>query len=620
MNKQGRLELFHRQDRVDVSRDDARLHDLAAVLGFNIFDFAITDLAEIKARQEVFAYLLKSHMMDMLFANWPVAYNFTVPTNSGQEFLAYSEQLPDKTPEFWAWTETILEKLTGNLPERLAQALEVINQEKDDYFQEEKDLVEAMAADLTRSVVVEGILELEVKRPGQEIWQRLFWSELACCGVDLYISPDPLEYYQAPKWLGKAGRYYAQKVNSKKSPVKKEQSFQIRTIPAPILHDILDHFRSAFQQKFFKAFHQLNLRVYYRYDKKTLSVKVLDWKYDAGKISPAEKRDAEAPNFYGLANPDDRKMIDEIIIDALSIRTHENEQSRLKAGLDQYASLSGINAQQSSAYYCLADLSSLCRKYSAQLEMINNWHRKVAGLFQELYGYYQVIRKIKDIANCYDLPLVMPEVSDQGNVLEISQFAPVRLGSKRRIQPFSQFSVNGKMLNLTGRNGSGKTTVLLAMLDLCLMGQAGLPVFARKASLSIKKHFLLSFLERVADDSTFKAKLRKDMEVVAEIKRLDPDERKNVLAIVDELGSATTQGSVMSVVKPFADWLGQAGVSAILSTQIPELSQYMAAQLGVKNFKIGRDFVLEEGIGEGEPDQVAKEMGFFELLAKEEKP
>ena len=40
----------------------------------------------------------------------------------------------------------------------------------------------------------------------------------------------------------------------------------------------------------------------------------------------------------------------------------------------------------------------------------------------------------------------------------------------------------------------------------------------------------------------------------------------------------------------------------------------MADNLGVKNFKINADYVVEEGIGEGEPDIVAEEMGFFNLL------
>jgi len=611
------LELFHKQESVHVSRDDARLSDLEAVLGVNVFDLAITDLAEIKDRQEVFVYLLNNpQIFDRLFVAWTEIGSCTVPTDSGQQFLSYYENLRFKNTDFWLWTEGVLKNLTGELPKRIEQALEVIKQEKDDYCQEELDLAEAMVADLTRSIVVEGVLDLQVKRPGQ-FFQTLDWSELVCCGVDLYISPQIPEQFQAPEWLGSAGRYVAQKVNSKRTPVEKEKSFQIRTIPGPILEDILDYFRSCFKDKseFFSAFHKLNLKIYYSYEKGRLHVKVLDWNYNVGKISPAEKRDAEAPNFCGLENIEDRRKIDNIIIESLTVRSSENEQGRLKDGLNKYVSLTQIDAEKTSAYYHSADFSTLLRKYSAQLKMINDWHQRVVNLFQELYSYYRVTQSLVRISENYNLPLVMPEVSDHGNVLEISQFAPIRIGQKRHIQPFSQFLVNGQMLNLTGRNGSGKTTILLAMLDLCLMAQSGLPVFAQSAKMSIKKYFLLSFLERVSDDSTFKAKLRKDMGVVSAIKGLDADDRKNVLAIIDELGSATTQGSVNAVVMPFANWLSQAGVSAILSTQIPELSHYMADNLGVKNFKIGSNFTLEEGIGEGEPDIVAEEMGFFKLLS-----
>src|SRR4030042_383540 len=142
--KKDRLELFHEQERVHVSRDDARLSDLEAVLGVNVFDLAITDLAEIKDRQEVFAFLLDNPLIfDQLFANWAEVGSCRVPTDSGEQFLFYYEMLLSKDTKFWFWTEKILKHLTGELPERIEQALEVVNQEKDDYFQEERDLAEA---------------------------------------------------------------------------------------------------------------------------------------------------------------------------------------------------------------------------------------------------------------------------------------------------------------------------------------------------------------------------------------------------------------------------------------------------------------------------------------------
>lgn len=619
MKGKDKLELFHKLPNVHVPGGDAREEDLAKVLGWPVGTFAISDLKEIKARQEVFRYLLENlESFDQVFAHWEGHGNFTVPTDSVHYFLNYQLALSKNSTEFWCWlVQKLLPNLRWPMPARVKQAIEVIQQEKDDYYQAESELTEAMIDDLTRSVVIEGIATINTSRPGHRDRKSSFSEEL-CCGVNLYQT-DPEKFYQPyqpPKWTGRLGRYYAQKVNKRKER-QQHKGFQIETIPAPIMQDIMNHFSKIFQEreKDFSEFNHLTLKIYYVYDKNGLRVSVLDYQYTTPHTTYSDRNFAQ-PYFMGLENKLVAKAITNRLIRARNSFEKDSKNAQLSARLRGYFSLTKINAYHTSQHYSPMVFAEVVEKYKPHLDLVNNWHQKVMDLFQELYSYYQVIRRINDMSQKYALPLVMPEVSDYGNILEISRFAPVRLGEKREIQPFSQFSVNGKMLNLTGRNGSGKTTVLLAVLDLCLMAQAGLPVFAESAKLSVKRYFLLSFLERVSDDSTFKAKLRKDMEVVSKIKKLLPPQRKDVLAIVDELGSATTEGSVMSVVKPFSEWLSQAGVSAILSNQIPELSQYMADELGVKNFKITSGFALEEGIGEGEPDEVAKEMGFFDLLEK----
>ncbi|MBD3360063.1 MAG: hypothetical protein GF365_05165, partial [Candidatus Buchananbacteria bacterium] len=617
MKRKDKLELFHKLPNVHVPGGDAREEDLEKVLDWPVGVWAISDLEEIKARQEVFKYLLENlESFDQVFAHWERHGNFTIPTNNNSSFLSYQQNLSAKNTEFWCWLE---QKLLPNLPQRdklpdrLERAVEVIEQEKNEYYQEEVELTEAMMDDLTRSIVIEGIVNINITKPGHRN-REFSWEEKLCCGVNLYLSDPEKVYqsYQAPKWTGWLGRYYAQKVNKRKERQQHKGS-RIESIPAPIMLDILNHFTQICQarQEFFNNFNYLCLEVYYVYDKKGLRVRVLDYSYNASGFTTHNKRDVDPPDFRGLENTAIEHRISLHLVASLNKNGKNARYRQLESGMQNYLELKTIDARETSAHYRTMLFAEVVEKYRTHLDLINNWRQKVMDLFKELYSYYQVIKRINDMSQKYSLPLVMPEVSDQGNLLEISRFAPVRLGEKREIQPFSQFSVNGKMLNLTGRNGSGKTTILLAILDLCLMAQCGLPVFAESAKLSIKRYFLLSFLERVSDDSTFKAKLRKDMEVVTKIKKLLPPQRENVLAIVDELGSATTEGSVMSVVKPFATWLNQAGVSAVLSTQIPELSYYMAEQLGVKNFKITSGFTLEEGIGEGEPDEVAKEMGFF---------
>jgi len=621
MTDANKMELFHRKETVEVlPKDDARITDLENVLGWPIADSAITDLGEIKIRQEVFAYLLDNiDYLNELFYRWESVGGIYIPENNSVTFLSYSQQLPSKRTVFWLWVEKLLQGLPANMPKQLEQAVEVISQEKDDYFQEENDLAEAIVEELTRSVIIEGILKLKVGWPGLDS-REVSWSEQVCCGVNLYTPIDERNYqeYKMPKWTGSIGRHYAKRVNDKRQK-QLQKSPKINSIPAPIFQDIRNYFAKWFENNSsnYLGFSEVTLKIYYCYNQAGLKVKVLDWDYSTSSDHIGEnKRDIPTLDFHDLEDANARESINKIIIQVLQQRARESKHRELRSKLIySHNNLCSINDENTRAHYCANEFPEVMAKYGDHLKLVNKWHEKVYNLFQELYGYYSVISTMKRIAVLNKLPLEMPdEVSNQGNVLEVSQFAPVRLCNARRIKPFSQFSVNGKMLNLTGRNGSGKSTLLLTVLDLCLMAQCGLPVFAQKVRLSVKKYFLLSFLERVSDDSTFKAKLRKDMSVITTIKRLESEDRKDVLAIVDELGSATTQESVISVIKPFADWLSKTGVSAILSTQIPEFSHYMADNLNVKNFKINSDFAVEEGIGEGEPEAVAKEMGFFELL------
>ena len=167
---------------------------------------------------------------------------------------------------------------------------------------------------------------------------------------------------------------------------------------------------------------------------------------------------------------------------------------------------------------------------------------------------------------------------------------------------------------MTGRNGSGKSVALLTALDIFLMAQLGLPVIATSVTLSPKKYFLLSFLERVPGDSTFRAKIAKDILIIRAINKMSSEERRRTIIIIDELGSATTPGDgILKICTSFIDWLVKQGVTVFMSTQIVQVSEHVRDHDGV-NLIVSDDFTLCNGIGEGEPEKVAEEMGFFEAL------
>lgn len=237
-------------------------------------------------------------------------------------------------------------------------------------------------------------------------------------------------------------------------------------------------------------------------------------------------------------------------------------------------------------------------------------------IFKDLYIYEDLCNMVLDL----DLPYCFPQILEKG-AIEFQKFYPIRVRTESNTycEPFSGIEINDKVVNITGANGSGKSTVMLAVLDNLMLAHCGLPVFASDAKVILLEHIMLSFLDRDSDKSTFTAKFEKDVFTMQALEKLSKGQRAKTLVINDELGSATDPVEMLDLAKEYLMYLYDLGAHSITSSQIKELGVFVesveSGGIG-KNLVIDKDYTIRPGLESGRPKEVAKRLGFHEIIKR----
>lgn len=622
-----------------IPLNDALIADLSSAIGatHNLDIFAVSDLKEITARQESVKWLMDNLERAKYFLRAEVSIQETMPA-LGQSFFNYQKVLKNHGTSFWQTTSNFLQMVqhhSENLPSRLKELFTEINNNGDAYYQKETALTSSMVADLRRIASLEGIMSFTVDaskwRNGKTDLVNLGElitkgvkntkgvSDIFCFGTKLF--GEALDK-PAKTWTPSAlvslipGTKRLSKFLNKKWYEQRLDLCRMYSTPKSVACDIADHLNKILQENSKVAFDvsSLVLTVSYKLNHEGMCVSIIDFDCTSETKSSSYKADEVIhPDFGEAADENAKEKF------AKKLTYHRNSMARYKqaVNIDSYLVANilrsnVIEAPLTFKEFCLPYLHETRKKFSAEINEILVWQKSIEMGFNDIKFIAAILKKLDDT----DLPTCIPEMIEDGNIVSTEGMHPIRINGARRASPFGPLFVNGQIVNLTGRNGSGKSTAMTSVLDLCIMAHVGLPVICSKAKISVKKQLLLSFLERGNNESTFKTKLLKEMEIITNIKKSDTADWGKVLVIVDELGSATTQGSVMPVVQPYVKWLKDNKISAVISTQIQELSKYVGDELNGINYIIDEYYEFLPGIGEGEPVAVAQEMGFFDVLQK----
>jgi len=190
-----------------------------------------------------------------------------------------------------------------------------------------------------------------------------------------------------------------------------------------------------------------------------------------------------------------------------------------------------------------------------------------------------------------------------------------------RVVPVSvELDARHPQLVITGPNTGGKTVTLKTVGLLVLMAQAGIPVPAAKAELSLFD----AVLADIGDYQSIEQNLSTFSAHVTNIDFISRTATPHSLVLLDELGSATDPEEGAAIAVAIADYFRRLGAITAISTHHTSMKVYGATAAGVVNASMGFDeatlqptYLLRTGIpGASAGINIAQRLGLnAEIIA-----
>ncbi len=366
------------------------------------------------------------------------------------------------------------------------------------------------------------------------------------------------------------------------------------------------------------------IKVAFLYDENGLKVKVYS-------ISPGSINDPINPAYFlpfddHAYSPPQRRAIDlahevlnqdwkETLRSLLLGRFHE-ALIRARPGFFDQAQPPSPKTDRVCKWYAIRNMygtGSLCEavKTCEQYRQFFNCH------LSRLKQVARMVDKICLLAKSHNLPVCVAEpLPNNNHVVEFSGIVPIHLldafkGDRTVAVPLSLPTLNGQMICLTGKHGGGKTTALISVLAALYMAQSVLLAFGDHFRFNPKRVLASLLIER-GKGSTVELILKKLKEILLAARRVSPNE---MVAVIDELGSATQEVAGDKLGRRVIATLGGRGVSIIFATQIQDLAHFAKSRLNAHACAIDRDHrVMPDTISDGGLDELCDGLGVSRLL------
>ncbi len=258
------------------------------------------------------------------------------------------------------------------------------------------------------------------------------------------------------------------------------------------------------------------------------------------------------------------------------------------------------------------------------LEEAQSLRSYVRARFHDLSNVADISSKFVTLGRRFAMPLHYPEImQDSEHLFSFGEVMPIHLigrpTTKRGksikasdLKPIcSLVPLKGNMIGLTGQNMGGKTVTQEALLFTVFDAQSGFPIIGgQEIRLNVKNTIGMVFMER-GEGSTVELMLRKTGPVI-ETALKHP--KNGTLVVLDELGSGTQESKGAIIGERILAKLHESGCSVVFSTQIAKLARAAEEKFGAKCFAFDIQHRIRDGIGEGNPELIAEELGLDKLL------
>jgi hypothetical protein len=624
---------------VIINREDFPLNETLTGLGIETSNlrrtFAITNRAEIMKRQALMHYLY-THPAVASFVR-RTTLNWRLPSEE-REFLQYFDPRQDHTP-FFTKVREFMALLEGELPDRLAELRDSLEAglalEGD-----EAKMAEFVNQRLLENTFMEGIMHLPVEMlAGDVVEDREERREgsgrqIEVIGRKAYshsiLDADNLTL---PSWLQDPGKFKKalfgwlitgiQKLQIEASRRRAYEPLVMTEAPENLPDDLVRGILAELNaQSWGNTFlNGATIHIYFRYDKHGLVAQVYD-------VSPKRYHYTEDFNYarlrgynkVQLAEVEERakefRKRQEMVSDHLTLLREATEAGVPEGFFRKRLELRSDGTDRECRWYAIANIYTdpMVKDVVESQENLRLffWRHLI-----QLKDVVEILDSFCEKAGSLGTELCFPEILQEGeDLLEFEEIYPIHLLSTLEpedIVPIRGVApISGDTTCYTGWHGGGKTSTAISTAENIVLAQSGLPVFGRGFRLNIKKAIGLVFIDKAANRSTAELLVDKLKRILEGVQKF---EGRDVVLVLDELGSATQEDSGLKLGQDVLTHLAKRGVSVIFSTQILELAQFAQNNLGAVCYRFDSKHRIEPGIGDGGMSDLRRRSGLDRLLS-----
>lgn len=634
-----------------INRDDFREKLLLEKLDLNnnplAKSFGITDIEEIRKRQNIMRFFLINHSEISSFMENIWLDSFDIPSTNQQVFIDYFKEPYNN--KFQNIINQFLGKIQQctDIPEELQKLVDFLVSTKKIIFKSENHMSKKIKEELLKATYVEGILTYRLSvsdhnkiyglsHCAQDDEKFIGWKKYGY-GInqnikDRDVVPDSLMRFidfLDLDFVKIMACNYEKKIK-KNIETLRYSSLIIDELPIEIVGCIKKFLLKDLENKhlpkiFGEHLAQADLKVYFRYKHSKLYIKIIDMAGISKDINKQKETTifSEANHFPGYSDSEKKRILQ--IQAELEKNCYEKQTWRALASsmnkinhfipgiCDDLIEIDCPEVVENIGWASIDGILEKNNKLRKQFEIIVYYRNFLKSIFTTFADIYLIASKLLRKSNIWKKALSFPIITNSEQVVSFKKLTPIHLQDVYESIDIEKLPpLNGNIFMFTGQNAGGKTTTEEALVNMIYLAQSGLPIFAEDFRLNIKDNIGLVFIER-GQGSTFELLIRKIKSIIEFLQ--SKNNHNHTLIILDELGTGTQGDAGKELGIRVLNEIIKHNCSIIASTQLTGLAIYAQANLAASCFQF-HQYDIEPGIGSGETDLLMKKIGLDALLTK----
>jgi len=605
---------------------------------------ALADQNEIIARNEIVNFLLhnKATRSDIILTK--KFFEESRRNDSGLRYLPIDGSnflsFYEKENEYWRFVSEFIEKYEGRSSSRRIESFIIkLKEDRNRLRPLETEMGKRISQNLQQITKMEGVAEVSINKGYLEhsviLGQKAFnakWSPNFKGSIPHWLN----------NWFFKALgiKGLAQKISNEKLRKESYRSSLILDFPKELRNDLIKGVNKLIFRKKEELYQKMKMKsitnsekkvlnkllglqslsvvVSFYYSQKGLQIRFLSIK-DYSFKAP-ERVDISTDSYTGYTTKEAsdlekcmkkyENMLDDSLASRNALKTIDFLQKECDINYETYYTIESDSTDSAFSHKYLDNIYSLPENKEVYQELTKQRDYFYKGIY-ELSLISRVVEEMDSIAKKRNLPICVPKIMIDKVGINFKKLAPINMISQdKKMVPFSFPELNGRMICLTGRHGRGKSVAGNSVLESLWLAQSGLPVFAEEFSFDVK-NVIGAVINDEGHGSTATVFIKKTKNLLKHIAKV-PSEKSVIF--IDEIGKGTQDSAGLALGKRLLNTMAKKHYSVIFNTQIMALAEYAEQTVQAKCLKIDKKHQFTPGIGEGEMDELIKEIGLDKFL------